>query len=267
MSKNSSVDIGSLFSNARQDGAISKASENVLTAPDIGLKIGAGLGIGVDDVQASEVVLLTMLIDDSGSISGNRNEQIVRDGHNLVIDSIKASKSEDNVLAHTCYINGTTLFEYRLIGSAEAMNAKNYMPNGMTPLYESSIVTLGRVLAKAQEFLDQGVPVRTITLIMTDGASNDNKKTADEVKTIVTDMLKSEVHIISGMGINDGYTDFKQIFSDMGIRDEWILTPSNSSSEIRKAFQVFSRSAVKASQNAATFSTAFGGGFGGSNFP
>ena len=38
MSNNSSVDIGNLFGNARQEGSISKASENVLTATDIGGK-------------------------------------------------------------------------------------------------------------------------------------------------------------------------------------------------------------------------------------
>jgi len=263
----SNIDIGNLFGNARQEGSISKASENILTAPDIGVKISAGLGIGVDDVQASEVILLTQLIDDSGSITYNRNVKTVQDGHNLVIDAVKDSKQEDNILAHTCFINGGMLFDYRLIGSADVMDDGNFNPNGMTPLYESAVVTLGRVLAKAQEFSDQGVPVRTMTLIMTDGAANGYKNTAKDVKTIIDDMLKTEVHIIAGMGIEDGSTDFKQVFGEMGIRDEWILTPKNTHSEIRKAFQVFSRSAIKASQNATSFSTALGGGFGGSNFP
>ena len=34
----------------------------------------------------------------------------------------------------------------------------------------------------------------------------------------------------------------------MGIPDRWILTPGNSASEIRRAFAVFSQSAVRASQ-------------------
>jgi hypothetical protein len=34
----------------------------------------------------------------------------------------------------------------------------------------------------------------------------------------------------------------------MGIPDRWVLTPGNSASEIRRAFQVFSQSAVRASQ-------------------
>jgi lipid A disaccharide synthetase len=34
----------------------------------------------------------------------------------------------------------------------------------------------------------------------------------------------------------------------MGIRDEWILTPGSSASEIRRAFQVFSQSAMHVAQ-------------------
>jgi hypothetical protein len=50
------------------------------------------------------------------------------------------------------------------------------------------------------------------------------------------------------MGIHDGTTDFTQVFRSMGIPDRWILTPGNSASEIRRAFQVFSQSAVRATQ-------------------
>ena len=46
----------------------------------------------------------------------------------------------------------------------------------------------------------------------------------------------------------------------MGIEDRWILTPGNNPSEIRRAFQVFSQSAVRASQ-AASFSQGTVGGF------
>ena len=39
------------------------------------------------------------------------------------------------------------------------------------------------------------------------------------------------------MGIDDGQTDFCEVFREMGIRDEWILLPGNSASEIRAAFR------------------------------
>lgn len=47
----------------------------------------------------------------------------------------------------------------------------------------------------------------------------------------------------------------------MGIEDRWILTPGQGASDIRRAFQVFSQSAVQASQGATAFHQASVGGF------
>ena len=93
--------------------------------------------------------------------------------------------------------------------------------------------------------------MRTVTLIIMDGGDYGSTlcKPAD-VKTIIDDMLAQENHIVAAMGISDGTTDFKAVFRDMGIPDRWILTPGNSGSEIRRAFAVFSQSAVRASQGA-----------------
>jgi activator of 2-hydroxyglutaryl-CoA dehydratase len=86
------------------------------------------------------------------------------------------------------------------------------------------------------------------------------KKLAPLVETL----LRAEMHIIAAMGIDDGSTNFRQVFSDMGIPANWILTPQNNPSEIRKAFAFASQSAVRASQAAggAGFSQVAAGGFG-----
>src|SRR5690606_36401895 len=75
--------------------------------------------------------------------------------------------------------------------------------------------------------------------------------TAATVRALVRDLFAQENHVVAAMGISDGATDFRAVFREMGIPDRWILTPGNSASEIRKAFQVFSRSAVAASQGGA----------------
>ena len=166
------------------------------------------------------------------------------------------------MLAHTRYLNGFVLYPYCPLDQALRMDKKNYDPNLGTPLYDQAVVMLGTVLAKTQQFADNGVNVRTVSLIITDGAdAGSQKATAKTVAQIVRDMLKTEQHIIAAMGIDDGSTCFKKVFQDMGIRDEWILTPGNSGSEIRKAFQVFSQSATRASQSAQHFSKLAGKGF------
>jgi hypothetical protein len=254
-------DVNDLFAEAHAEGILSPGALQTLTSVDLGAEIQAGLGIAVDDVQASEVVLLTLMPDDSGSIRMAGNEQAVRDGHNLVLEALGRSKQRDAILAHTRYLNGQVLFPYRPIDQAVPMTAKNYEALQGTPLYDQSVVLLGSVIAKTQEFTRNGVVARSVTLIISDGADQHSRRaTAANVATVVRDMTRSESHIVAAMGISDGVTDFRAIFREMGIEDRWILTPGNNPSEIRNAFQVFSQSAVRASQ-AASFSQGAIAGF------
>lgn len=254
--------LNALFQNAAAEGLLSAASLQALNLVDIGAQIQAGLGVHVDDVAASEVLLVTMMPDDSGSIRFAGNADAVRQGHNLVLDALAASKQKDGVLVHTRYLNGHVLMPYNPLSQAIRLDAKNYNPNEGTPLYDQTVVLLGTVLAKAQEFSDNGVPARTVTLLITDGADGHSTRSrAADVRGLVEDLLRQESHIVAAMGISDGSTDFHRVFKSMGIRDEWILTPGNSAGEIRRAFQVFSQSAVKAGSGAGGFSKLAVGGF------
>ena len=243
--------IKKLLDDAHQAGALSAKSLATLDVVDVGAQIQAGLGVTIDDVAASEVVLVTMMPDDSQSIAGAGNTDVVRDGHNYVIEALRGSKQSGEVLAHTRYLNGFVLTPYIALDNAVKMTPANYDPRLGTPLYDQTTVLLGTVIAKATELAQAGIAVRTVTLIITDGGDyGSHRCKAADVKAIVEDMLAQENHIVAAMGISDGTTDFKAVFRAMGIPDRWILTPSNSSTEIRRAFQVFSQSAVRASQGA-----------------
>lgn len=250
-------DVKQLLSDARTRGALSTRAHGVLDVVDIGAQIQAGLGVSIDDVDASEVVLLTMMPDDSQSIAMARNTDAVRDGHNFVIEALRASKQSGEVLAHTRYLNGHVLCPYVALDQAVEMTKANYDPRHGTPLYDQAAVVLGTVIAKAQELAQAGIAVRTVTLIITDGADCGSARMRPaDVKAIVDDMVMQEQHIVAAMGISDGSTDFHQVFREMGIPSRWVLTPGNSASEIRRAFAVFSQSAIRTSQGAQL------GGFG-----
>jgi len=254
-----------LLNNAYDDGNLNKSSLDALTKiPDLGQTIQEGLGIPVDNVKSSEVILLNILVDDSGSISFAGNEQAVRDGHNLLIKALRDSKQQDNIEVINRYLNGKVLYPYTPLSAVPEMDTGNYDANGGTPLYDETAKLLATVIAKSQDFKNNGIQVRTITLVLTDGEDCHSRiNTASDVAKIVKDMLRSEDHIIAAMGFDNGDCDFQQVFTDMGIPTPWILTANSSPSEIRKAFQVFSQSAVRASQNAALFSQTSLGGFGG----
>jgi len=231
------------------EAQLSKQALDALDVVDVGAQIQAGLGVTIDDVAASEVVLLSMMPDDSQSIAAAGNTEAVRDGHNFVLDALATSKQSGEVLAHTRYLNGDVLFPYTALAHAVKMTPANFDPCHGTPLFDQSVVLLGTVIAKAQELAQAGIAVRTVTLIITDGGDYGSTRCRPaDVAAIVADMLAQENHIVAAMGIRDGSTDFKKVFRSMGIPDRWILTPGNSASEIRRAFAVFSQSAVRASQ-------------------
>lgn len=240
----------------------------MLTADTMGPAIMAGLGdVQLDDINAAEVVLVTLLIDDSGSIRFAGNAQAVRDGHNQVLEALKGAKQSGAVLISCRYLNesvgtdGGVLYPYRPLDGAEELTTGNYDPNGGTPLYDQAAVTLTGVAAKVAEFEQGGVAARAVTVIVTDGSDQHSLKRADEVKSMADGLLATEAHIIAGIGIDDGFTDFRQVFLDMGIPDNWVLTPGNTPSEIRRAFAVVSQSAARASQTSGSFSQVALGGF------
>lgn len=260
----STGNVSSLFKAAQAEGNLSAQSLQALNVVDPGAQIQAGLGVDVGDVEASEVVLVMMIIDDSSSIRFvTGNTEAVRDGHNTCLAALKDSKQAGAIITGTRYLNKGVLFPFCQLKDSIEMTAGNYDPSGGTPLYDQVIIALGQVIAKAQEFSDNGVSVRTVTAIITDGHDESSHATASQVRSVVSDMLKQENHVVMAMGITDGgTTDFEQIFQSMGIPKEWILTPKNTPKEIRRAFQTVSQSAVRLSQSA-TFSKTALGGFGG----
>jgi hypothetical protein len=262
-STSSNTHVSQLFQTAHAEGVLGSAALQALTVVDLGAQIQAGLGIHVDDVQASEVVLVTVMPDDSGSIQHSGHARTVCDGHNLVLDALMASQQKDGILFHTRYLNGHVLNPFRPLEDVVRMHAKNYDPSLGTPLYDQAVVLLGTVLAKAQEFTRNGVAARTVTLLITDGADcHSQSARPKDVAALVSDLRRAENHIVAAMGIDDGSTDFRRVFKEMGIEDKWILTPGQSAQDIRKAFQVFSQSAVRVSQGVASFSRTALGGFG-----
>ena len=128
------INVNELFKTAQAEGTVSKALVQSLNLNDIGGAINAAMGLTANDVTVADVILLTILIDDSGSIRFQQgNAQAIRDGYNTIIESLMNSKQKDNILVHVKYLNGTQLFAYKPLDQCEKMTPQNYDPMGGTP--------------------------------------------------------------------------------------------------------------------------------------
>ena len=288
------VNVDDLFNNAQNDQNLSPQSVQALAVIDIGADIQQALGVSAESVNASSVILIQGLVDDSGSIRFAGNAEVVRQGVNLVREALLGTKQtqKDGILMAVSFLNDGQFTAYQPLEQHPTLNAQNYNPDGGTPLYDQALATLKNVILKTQEFSDNGVPVRSVTFIVTDGADTGSKVLPRDLSYVISDMLKSEQHIIAGIGIDDGRydsngnnlgsrTDFQTVFKDMGIPENWIIDikcppqPGESEddrkkrlrSQIRHAFATVSQSAVRASQGAQSFSQTAQSGLGGFGNP
>lgn len=261
MTRSNSANLNALFSQAAERGIISPGTLHTLSAVDLGARIKNALGISADQVEASEVFLVTLLLDDSGSIREAGQEDTVRQGHNRVVEVLRR-KGGDHILFHAATLNRAVVYPFRLGSEVPELDGSNYQATGGTPLYDQTIAVLGTVLAKEREFaVQEGVPCHTATLIMTDGEDLHSLRSVQEVARLVADMRARETHIIAALGVDNHRTDFRAVFGAMGIDPKFMLLPGSSDEEILRCFGEFSQSAVQASQGAGAFSRVLGGGF------
>jgi hypothetical protein len=292
MASQSAQDLDALFQDAVSEQDLSPATIQALQAVDIGENMQAALGTPADQVKASRVLLVRGLLDDSGSIRFAGNSQVMRDGQNDIRQALIDTKQGPSIQMAVSYMNKGLLCGYRQVDAVPVLDEKNYNPTGGTPLYREFLSILKDVVLKAQEFTNNGVNVQSITYLATDGANEEHGGTvfALHILPVVQDLLKSEQHIICGVGIDDASyntagqltvpgTDFKAVFMEMGIPEQWIIDvkcppkPGESEKdrrarlrhEILAAFGTISQSAARASQtagNASAFSQTAVGGFG-----
>ncbi|HUC87050.1 MAG TPA: hypothetical protein VMR75_01840, partial [Candidatus Saccharimonadales bacterium] len=199
------------------------------------------------------------------------NAEAVRSGSNLIRSSIMESKEAATAVMSCRFlnpINGSeygVLYPYSPVEKTPTLSDDNYHPTGGTPLYDQVAVTLTGVAAKIAEYEQGGVQVtKAITVVVTDGADEHSREhTPASIHTMVQGLLHTEIHAIFGMGIKDERgTDFRKVFKEMGLPDQAILTPGNSPSEIRRAFEMVSKSAVGLIEGGQGHSEAALGGFG-----
>ncbi|MFA5166215.1 MAG: hypothetical protein WC449_02830 [Candidatus Paceibacterota bacterium] len=251
------------FSQLIEGANFSKQSVGILNTNDLAQAFEEAKGLGIEEIGGTEdITLITLVLDDSGSMDGDSAKQLML-GYKDFIEELKNTKRKSSILVHVRFLNSGSMFPYCLVDQAPCMDSSNYHPDGSTPLYDGIGEAMAVVAAKTQEYEDAGISVKTITLVMTDGCENDSHHFNEaKLKCVVNDLIATEKHIVAAMGFGEE-NFFRQCFGGVGIPDKWIYTSLSAARDIRRAFNLFSKSATKASNNTQSFSqTAQAGIFG-----
>jgi uncharacterized protein YegL len=246
---NSKTNVQSLISSATAAGTLSAATSSLLTGNLGAVVIAGAAGKDAVDIVASDVTLVTLLVDASSSIHDSGLEDAIREGQNVLIDALGDTREREAILMAlwTFDTDVRVMHSYVGLDDVTRLDKKNYAGLGSTRLYDTWFDALTANVAYAQQLRSSGTPCKSVVVVITDGEDCGSKRRASDCAKISKDLLKSEQFTLAFVGVGGG--DFRTIALDMGIPDGCIAVQAQATpSAIRQVFRMVSQSAIRASQ-------------------
>ena len=210
-------ELSQLMASATTKGVISPGTSSLITGNLGPLVLAGAAGRDLEDIAASDVTLVTVLIDASTSIADRGLEQGVRDGQNALIDAFAGARERDSILL-ALWTFGTdmdVLHSYVPVDEATRLTPQNYRGAGATRLYDTYCDALTANVAYAQRLRDGGTPTRSVVVVITDGEDVGSKKTTANCEKISRELLASELFTLAFVGVGND-VDFERVARAMG---------------------------------------------------
>ncbi|MBI4814668.1 MAG: VWA domain-containing protein [Deltaproteobacteria bacterium] len=239
-----------LFKKAEDAKIIGKETGGLLTGHLGHVVIAGAAGAALEDIMASEVTLVTVLVDRSSSIGARRLEDAVRAGQSALLDAFVGSKERDSILVAlwTFATSVSVVHSYVPAKDATRLDGKNYRSSGSTVLYDVWCDALAANVAYAQRLRDGGTPSKSVVVVVTDGEDTGSKRTQADCARISKDLLASESFVLAFVGVGRD-VNFRAVAKGMGVPDGCIAEEKTATpSALRHVFQMVSKSAIRTSQ-------------------
>lgn len=247
------VDVGSVDS-----AAIDSVREAIaVAAPDLGIHPSA--------VEANRVFLVSVDIDDSGSMDGHKS--MVRESLELLLTELQETAEEADdceILIAIRTLHHRQIQPYVPVGQCLHLTDENHSCGGGTPLISQAKESLGTLLAKVAELSEGGRSTQSFTVFMSDGQADEDERRNEAlirtVRELVVGMTQAKQHIVCAVSIG-GSAD--ATFRQMGIVDKWILRPAKDPFAFKDAIRKVSRASRAASKGGGAFRSIATGGIQG----
>jgi hypothetical protein len=223
---------------------------NLITGNLGAVVIAGAAGKAAEDIVASDVLLVTLLVDASSSIHARGLEDAVREGANMLGDSLGATRERDSVLMALWTFNDDTRVVHSYVGLDDVtrLDKTNYSGVGCTRLFDTWCDALTANVVYAQRLRDSGTPCKSIVVVVTDGEDVGSKRRAADCNRLSAQLLASEQFTLAFVGVGND-VDFHKVARDMGVPDGCVAVQAQATpSAMRKVFRMVSQSAVRASQ-------------------
>lgn len=227
--------------------------------------IGSGFGFSgqiIDELEASEYTLVTIALDESGSISGY--ERQIEDMLKAAVGACYSSPYSQNLLIRvirfgTQYGRGASggideMHGFKALSEIDVNAYPHLQGGGGTPLYDAVYSSVGAMNVYAKELVDLDFAVNGITFVITDGDENSSIATATMVKDELAKSIKGEImeshySVLIGIGTGSGSVSgiLKDFQDDTGM-DQFIWAGEATKGKLAKLAQFVSQSISSTSQ-------------------
>lgn len=188
-------------------------------------KIGGAFefqGTRIEKLGATEYTLVTVAVDETGSVSGFDVE--LKKALTTAVDACKKSPRSDNILVRVItfgsqYGNGVNeIHGFKPLAEIDTTQYPDIRPGGATPLCDAVYSAVGAMNVYGKDLQDQDFGVNGIAFIITDGGDNDSTATMKMVKdqlekSVTGETMESMVSVLIGinaMGSAAALQDFQQ---------------------------------------------------------
>lgn len=224
---------------------------STLLTGDLGAVVIAGAaGKAAEEITASDVMLVTLLVDASSSIASRGLEDAVREGQNLLVDALGDARERDGILLALWVFNDTPRVVHAYVGLDDAirLDRKNYAASGGTRLYDTWCDALLANVAYAEKLRESGTPCRSLLVVVTDGEDCGSQRRVSACADLSRTVLASEQFTLAFVGVGSD-VDFHAIAKQMGVPDGNVAVQANATpTTLRKVFQMVSQSAIRTSR-------------------
>jgi len=199
----------------------------------------------VDDTETEVINLIFVAIDGSGSMGAYIAD--MKNSLNEFKDALLNSKEVDEILlARADFADDINVGGYKPVDQFDI----NYGAGGMTVLYDVIIEGSNKLLQYIDYLKKQGMRVKAVFSVFSDGADTTSKHSINEAKNCVLNLQKQEVTTaFISFGSGKGEAD--------RLKFQNSLTVGSSASELRKAFNTLSKSVIDHSKSATSSTDSF----------
>ena len=197
--------------------------------------------IDVDEVMSPSVLLVDFIIDRTGSM--DMYERVMQECLEHYKQAICNSKQADEMLVSKTLFN--TTIETGGYVAPEDFNT-DYSTWGCTRLFDAIIDRRQRLLDYMEQLKNNGTNTRAVMVILTDGYDNDSQYRASDARKAVQDLISKEITVAFIAFGQDAFG----VADNLGVKPKNVREVSNDESELRKAIDLVSKSAISASKKA-----------------